>query len=102
MLKSNQISKSYGLEPVLSDVWFSLGPGERAGLVGPNGSGKTTVLRILAGVEQPDAGSVLFTPASLRLGYLPQGLAFGASESMADYLARAQGDLPALAEALER
>ena len=102
MLKSDQISKSYGLEPVLTAISFSLGPGERAGLVGPNGSGKTTLLRILAGVEQPDSGRVFFTPASLRLGYLPQGLAFGETETAADYLARVQGDVPALTDKLER
>jgi ATP-binding cassette subfamily F protein 3 len=102
MLKANQISKTYGLEPALASVTFSLGLGERAGLVGPNGSGKTTLLRILAGVERPDAGSVLCTPASLRLGYLPQGLEFARDQRIADYLARAQDDLPALTAELER
>jgi ATP-binding cassette, subfamily F, member 3 len=102
MLKSNQITKSYGREPVLSAVSFSLGPGERAGLVGPNGSGKTTLLRILAGAEQPEAGTVLYTPASLRLGYLAQGLEFRESETIADYLARIQGDVPALSAELEQ
>jgi ATP-binding cassette subfamily F protein 3 len=102
MLKSNQISKNFGLEPVLNSISLSLGPGERAGLVGPNGSGKTTLLRILAGVERPDAGSVLFTPASLRLGYLPQGLEFGQGDSIAGHLAPAQSDMPALTAELER
>ena len=102
MLKANQITKSYGLEPVLDSVSFSLAPGERTGLVGPNGSGKTTLLRILAGVERPDAGNVLFTPASVRLGYLPQGLQFRPGESIAGYLTGVQGDLPGLTAELER
>lgn len=102
MLKVNQISKSYGLEPILAGVSFSLGPGERAGLVGPNGSGKTTLLRILAGIEPPDAGSVAFTPAELRLGYLPQGLEFAPGERLADFLARTEGDVEALTAELER
>ncbi len=102
MLKSNQISKSYGLEQVLSSITFSLGPGERAGLVGPNGSGKTTLLRIMAGVERPDSGTVLLTPAGLRLGYLPQGLAFDPAETVAAYLDRSQGNLAALSSKLER
>jgi len=58
MLKSNQISKSYGLAPVLSDVSFSLAPGDRAGLVGPNGSGKTSLLRLLRGETTPASGDI--------------------------------------------
>jgi len=102
MLKVNQVSKNYGLEPVLASVTFSLAPGERAGLVGPNGSGKTTLLRILAGLEQSDTGSVSYTPASLRLGYLPQGLVFDRGESVASYLLRQQGDPAALTAELQR
>jgi ATP-binding cassette subfamily F protein 3 len=102
MLKVNQVSKSYGLEPVLASVTFSLGPGERAGLVGPNGSGKTTLLRILAGVERADSGSVLYTPATLRLGYLAQGLTFARGERIADHLLGRQGDAVALSAELQR
>ena len=102
MLKVNQVSKSYGLEAVLSGVSFSLRPGERVGLVGPNGSGKTTLLRIAAGLEVPDGGSVQRTPASLRVGYLPQGLAFRTHERLGDFLDRMQGEPIALGVELER
>jgi ATP-binding cassette subfamily F protein 3 len=102
MLKVNQLSKAYGLDPILQKVSFSLNAGERAGLVGPNGSGKTTVLRIVAGLEAADSGSVQLTPASLRLGYLPQGLTFESADTIALYLERQQGDLPALSAEIER
>src|SRR5215831_7647470 len=102
MLKVNQVSISYGLEPVLKSVTFSLAPGERAGLVGPNGSGKTTLLRILAGLERPDAGSVAYTPAGLRLGYLPQGAEWPPGVSLGESLERAQGDPGAASAELER
>ena len=75
MLSVNRISKSFNLSSILKDISFSILSGERVGLIGPNGSGKTTLLRILSGQEPADAGHVALTPATLRLGYLAQGLA---------------------------
>ncbi len=76
MLAVSNISKRFpgADEPVLSHITFSVNPGERVGLIGPNGSGKTTLLRIILGDLPADAGSVLFTPSNLRIGYLAQGL----------------------------
>jgi len=96
MLTAHQITKSYGLNPILKDISFSIRPGDRAGLIGPNGSGKTTLLRILAGEEQPDSGTVTRAPGDLRLGYLAQGYEFDPNLSLGDLLARAQGDPQAL------
>jgi ATP-binding cassette subfamily F protein 3 len=73
MLYVNNISKRYGAQPILEEISFVVNPGERVGLIGPNGGGKTTVLRIVAGLEAPDAGSVSLA-ATATLGYLPQGL----------------------------
>jgi ATP-binding cassette subfamily F protein 3 len=71
MLTANHLSKSYELQQLFENVSFSLNPGERTGLVGPNGCGKTTLLRILAGVEPPNSGYVSRDP-QLRIGYLAQ------------------------------
>ncbi|MFM8395145.1 MAG: ABC transporter ATP-binding protein [Acidobacteriota bacterium] len=58
-LKVRGVSKWYGLERVLADVTFSIGEGESLVILGHSGSGKTTTLRIIAGLEKPDAGEVL-------------------------------------------
>ncbi len=102
MLSAHHLHKAFGLQVILEDVSISLTMGDRAALVGPNGCGKTTLLRILAGVESPDRGLVQRTPAGLRLGYLPQGMEFDAGDTLDSYLGRAAGDLPRLTAELER
>ena len=86
MLAVNNISKNYGLETVLSSISFSLNRGERLGLVGPNGCGKTTLLRIIAGEERADSGSVQLIPGGLRYGYLPQGLSPDPEDTLGGFL----------------
>ncbi len=73
MLTAHQLSKSFQINQILSDVSFSVNTGERIGLIGPNGCGKTTLLRIITGAETADSGHVSFTPSNLRVGYLTQG-----------------------------
>lgn len=65
------LSKSYGALDLFSDLSFAIPPRARIGLVGANGVGKTTLLRILLGLEEPSAGSVQ-RARGLRIGYLPQ------------------------------
>jgi ATP-binding cassette subfamily F protein 3 len=74
MLTAHHLTKSYGIHAVLQDISFSVSARERVGLIGPNGCGKTTIMRILAGIEQPDKGTVAHTRSGLRIGYLAQGL----------------------------
>jgi ATP-binding cassette, subfamily F, member 3 len=65
------VVKHFGPEPVLAGVTFDVQSGERIGLVGPNGTGKTTLLQILAGREDADAGTIELH-SSVRVGYLEQ------------------------------
>ncbi|MEB3167844.1 MAG: ATP-binding cassette domain-containing protein, partial [Synechococcaceae cyanobacterium] len=59
MLRLDRISKIYPTGEVLRDVSWEVKPGDRIGLVGVNGAGKTTQLRILAGLEDPTSGQVI-------------------------------------------
>jgi ATP-binding cassette subfamily F protein uup len=71
LLSANDLALAYGHQRLLQAVTLSVGPGEKVGLVGRNGCGKTSLLRILAGQQSPDAGEVT-QPRGLRIGYLPQ------------------------------
>jgi ATP-binding cassette subfamily F protein 3 len=102
MLTVQNISKSFGIEKVLSGVSFTLNSGERLGLVGPNGCGKTTLLRILTGLDRPDSGSIHFDPPALNVGYLQQGFQPGPGETLGGFLQRMEGDLPGLSARLEQ
>lgn len=95
MLTAHQLSKSYDIQPLFQDVSFSINPGERVGLIGPNGCGKTTLLRILAGEERPDDGHVKAAPG-LRIGYLPQGFELDPEQTVAEVIGQAAGDPEAL------
>jgi ATPase subunit of ABC transporter with duplicated ATPase domains len=81
----------HGARPVLDDVTLTVGDHSRLGLVGPNGVGKSTLLRLLAGLEPPDVGTVVRAPAELRVGYLPQEPDAEPGETLLGYLARRTG-----------
>ena len=69
------VRKTYGDRTLLDDVTFYMKQGDRVGVVGVNGCGKSTFLRLAAGKEKPDSGSVSYDP-NVRLGYLPQDPAY--------------------------
>jgi ATPase subunit of ABC transporter with duplicated ATPase domains len=71
-LVARTIGKSYGETVVLAGLSLSVTPSSRIGVVGPNGIGKSTLLRLLAGVEQPDSGAVTREPPGLSVAYLVQ------------------------------
>ncbi|MCC7118099.1 MAG: ABC-F family ATP-binding cassette domain-containing protein [Anaerolineales bacterium] len=84
MLSIHNLSKNFGIQPVLQNISFNVSAGERIGLIGANGSGKTTLVRILAKLEKPDAerGNVTSTHPNLRIGYLAQGMDFDSTQTL--------------------
>jgi macrolide transport system ATP-binding/permease protein len=84
ILGIHQISQTYGDNQVLNQVSFALNPGQKLGLVGANGVGKSTLLKIIVGDLEPDSGTIALKPGT-RLGYLPQ-LLEGADNLTVDQL----------------
>lgn len=71
ILSAEHLSKSYTLKKLLTDVTIYIGEHDRIGVVGVNGTGKSTLLKLLAGMEEPDGG-VVMRKNGLRVSYLPQ------------------------------
>ena len=71
MIAVQDVSKFLGKKELFKDVSFQVNAGERIGLIGPNGTGKTTLFHILLGMTEPDGGTVTKT-RGMSLGYLPQ------------------------------
>src|SRR5512141_2022279 len=102
LITVSSLSKSFGAEDLFSGVTFSIAKGARFALVGPNGIGKTTLLRILIGQEEPSGGTIT-RARNLRIGYLSQEADFELKgvlwdvclEPFAD-LIRMQGELEKL------
>jgi ATPase subunit of ABC transporter with duplicated ATPase domains len=90
-LVGRDVARSRAGAVVLDGVDAAVGPRTRLGVVGPNGVGKTTLLRILAGLDRPDRGAVTRSPASLRVGYLAQEPERSVAESLLALLARRAG-----------
>jgi ATPase subunit of ABC transporter with duplicated ATPase domains len=93
-LAANDISVHRGADAILEGVTLAVTPGSRIGVVGPNGRGKTTLLRALAGLEELDGGSITRNPPSLKVGYLPQERDLRSGESLLEYLSRRTAEDP--------
>jgi ATPase subunit of ABC transporter with duplicated ATPase domains len=87
MLKVLRISKNYGTKIVFSDVSFGLEKGQKVALVGSNGIGKSTLLRILVSLEEADGGKVEINQGAL-VGYMPQDMGATGSGTILQYLIR--------------
>ncbi|MFN4244009.1 MAG: ABC-F family ATP-binding cassette domain-containing protein [Tepidisphaerales bacterium] len=99
LLQLKHLEKSYGQRVLFSGVDFTLGSGERVGLVGDNGAGKSTLFRIAMGMDLPDGGEVV-VPSGVRVGLLEQDPAFTSGQTVLDEAESAFAALHGLAHAL--
>ncbi len=100
LLSVRELHKRYGPDPVLEGVTFDVRAGERIALVGPNGTGKTTILKALAGREDLDAGTIE-AAGSARIGFLEQQPQFPPGHTVWDEAHDALRDLVSLARDAE-
>jgi ATPase subunit of ABC transporter with duplicated ATPase domains len=96
-LVARDLTVSFGPTAVLDGVSLVVAPGDRLGVVGSNGTGKTTLLRACAGLQPLDSGSVVVTPPIATVGYLAQVPTRSAEETVRAALARRTGVAPASA-----
>ena len=101
LITANNISKSFGPLDLFSGISFAVPKGSRLALVGPNGCGKTTLLRILVGLDEPSGGKISRAKA-VRIGYLPQEAEFEMEGSVWNACFAVFSDLIARQGELER
>src|SRR6516164_320811 len=108
LLSCSRLTRGFDEGPLFENVGFELQAGERVGLVGPNGVGKTTLLRILAGLDKPDDGDVrLHAGARVALlrqqpDFAPGRTLFAEAKTALDELLAAHDDMIRTAEALAK
>ena len=95
------ICKSFGQDAVFSGLCQKIYPKEKVGLIGPNGCGKTTLLRLILGTIAPDSGKV-FRRKTLRIGYLPQEAGFGGTRTVMEEMCAGIEELFCLQEKLQQ
>lgn len=91
ILSAEKISKSYSEKILFKDISLGINEGERIGLIGINGTGKSTLLKVIAGVEEPDSGNIIRVNG-MQTGYLPQTPVFNEDETVLSHIFA--GDTP--------
>lgn len=100
IVSANKICKSYGIDPVLKDVSFSIESGDKIGLLGVNGAGKTTLFKILTRQLEPDGGEVHLSK-NLDIAYMEQHSEFSSEKTAVDETMSVFSDLMDMERRLE-
>lgn len=101
IFSTNNLSKRFDREMLFESLSMGMEEGERLGIIGKNGIGKTTLMRIVAGIEEPDSGEVIFGN-NIRVEYLPQAPVFQLGETALDSVISAKPEVSALLEEHKR
>ncbi|NBC27498.1 MAG: ATP-binding cassette domain-containing protein [Bacteroidetes bacterium] len=99
-LSVENLSKSFGIKTLFEDITFGLSKGDKTALVAPNGTGKSTLLRIIAGEEVQDSGEVM-TQNDIRIGYLMQEPKLHAGMTIREYILQGDSDITAIIKQYE-
>ena len=101
MISINGLTVAYGGFTLLDDINFHISENDKIGLVGKNGAGKSTVLKLICGLQSPTSGKVA-VPSGIRIGYLPQIMEHHTGKSVIDETMTAFADMYAKEDELER
>ena len=101
MLTASGLTKSFGSRTLFTNVSLQLGPSRRIALIGSNGTGKTTLLEILTGLQEADAGEI-YKPQEMKIGYLPQELEASKGKNVLEEVLSGAEDTSQLATQLKR
>ena len=83
MISINSLTVAYGGFTLLDDINFHISENDRIGLVGKNGAGKSTILKLICGLQSPTSGKIA-VPSDVRIGYLPQIMEHHRGKSVID------------------
>lgn len=92
MLSCNKVTKSFGVETILEDISFSINEGDKVGIVGVNGTGKTTLFKIITGIYGYDSGEI-YSSKECRIGYLEQNTNFHSDKTIYEEMISVFDDL---------
>ena len=101
LIRFHNLSKQFDSGPVLREVYFRLERGDRVGLIGKNGVGKTTALKLILGEEEPSGGTVEVDPG-VRIGYFSQFSQLSGEETVLDVLEGLYADVHAIEAELDQ
>ena len=101
MISINSLTVAYGGFTLLNDINFHISENDKIGLVGKNGAGKSTILKLICGLQNPTTGKVA-VPGGVKIGYLPQIMEHHRGRSVIDEAMTAFADMFALEDELER
>ena len=101
MISINSLTVAYGGFTLLNDINFHISENDKIGLVGKNGAGKSTILKLICGLQSPTSGKVA-VPSGVKIGYLPQIMEHHRGRSVIDEAMTAFADMFALEDELER